>query len=55
MKYGKANGPDDILVEVRKSIGERLVDFLTKLFTMILYSEEISDEWRKSVYWKFYP
>ncbi|KAK3553593.1 hypothetical protein QTP70_005766 [Hemibagrus guttatus] len=36
MKSGKAVGPDDILVEVWKCLGEAAVEFLTNLFNRVL-------------------
>ena len=47
MKSGKSVGPDDIPVEV--SLGEVAVDFLNRLFNRILCTDEMPDEWRKSV------
>ncbi|KAK3550442.1 hypothetical protein QTP86_025682 [Hemibagrus guttatus] len=40
MKSGKAVGPDDILVEVWKCLGEAAVDFLTSLFNRVLENLE---------------
>ena len=44
----KAFFPDDKLVEVWKCLGERAVEFLMKLSTMILDSENKADKLRKS-------
>ncbi|MCJ8736308.1 hypothetical protein PDJAM_G00258080 [Pangasius djambal] len=49
MKSGKAVGPDDILVEVWKCLGEAAVEFLTSLFNRVLESEKMPEEWRSSV------
>uniref|UniRef100_A0AAR2JL50 ribonuclease H n=1 Tax=Pygocentrus nattereri TaxID=42514 RepID=A0AAR2JL50_PYGNA len=49
IKNGKAVGPDDIPVEVWRCLGEKAVDFLTRLFNKILESERMPDEWRSSV------
>ncbi|KAK3534572.1 hypothetical protein QTP86_016661 [Hemibagrus guttatus] len=49
MKNGKAVGPDDILVEVWKCLGEAAVEFLTSLFNRVLESERMPEEWRRSV------
>ncbi|KAK3573261.1 hypothetical protein QTP86_019239, partial [Hemibagrus guttatus] len=49
MKSGKAVGPDDILVEVWKCLGEAAVEFLTNLFNRVLESERMPEEWRRSV------
>ncbi|KAK3511554.1 hypothetical protein QTP70_009660 [Hemibagrus guttatus] len=49
MKSGKAVGPDDILVEVWKCLGEAAVEFLTSLFNRVLESEKMPEEWRRSV------
>ncbi|KAK3561228.1 hypothetical protein QTP86_029608, partial [Hemibagrus guttatus] len=40
MKSGKAVGPDDILVEVWKCLGETAVEFLTSLFNRVLENLE---------------
>ncbi|KAK3519853.1 hypothetical protein QTP70_006688 [Hemibagrus guttatus] len=40
MKSGKAVGPDDILVEVWKCLGEAAVEFLTSLFNRVLENLE---------------
>ncbi|KAK3536457.1 hypothetical protein QTP86_012613 [Hemibagrus guttatus] len=49
MKSGKAVGPDDILVEVWKCLGEAAVEFLANLFNRVLESERMPEEWRRSV------
>ncbi|KAK3524132.1 hypothetical protein QTP70_018031, partial [Hemibagrus guttatus] len=49
MKSGKAVGPDDILVEVWKCLGEATMEFLTSLFNRVLESERMPEEWRRSV------
>ncbi|KAK3529832.1 hypothetical protein QTP86_006912 [Hemibagrus guttatus] len=49
MKSGKAVGPDDIPVEVWKCLGEAAAEFLTSLFNRVLESEEMPEEWRRSV------
>ncbi|KAK3520207.1 hypothetical protein QTP70_019359 [Hemibagrus guttatus] len=49
MKSGKAVGPDDILVEVWKCLGEAAVECLTSLFSRGLESERTPEEWRRSV------
>ncbi|KAK3548354.1 hypothetical protein QTP70_010715 [Hemibagrus guttatus] len=49
MKSGKEVGPDDILVEVWKCLGEAAVEFLTSLFNRVLESERMPEEWRRSV------
>ncbi|KAK3563338.1 hypothetical protein QTP86_021817, partial [Hemibagrus guttatus] len=49
MKSGKAVGPDDIPVEVWKSLGEAAVEFLANLFNRVLESERMPEEWRRSV------
>ena len=41
MKNGKAIGPDDILVEVRKCLGEISLDFPTKLYNRTMESDMI--------------
>ena len=49
MKNGKAVGPDDILVEVWKCLGEIALEFLTKLYNRTMESERMPEEWRDSV------
>ncbi|KAK3534154.1 hypothetical protein QTP86_002311 [Hemibagrus guttatus] len=49
MKSGKAVGPDDILVEVWKCLGEAAVEFLASLFNRVLESVRMPEEWRRSV------
>ncbi|KAK3551899.1 hypothetical protein QTP70_031557 [Hemibagrus guttatus] len=49
MKSGKAVGPDDLLVEVWKCLGEAAVEFLASLFNRVLESERMPEEWRRSV------
>ncbi|KAK3563951.1 hypothetical protein QTP86_006275 [Hemibagrus guttatus] len=49
MKSGKAVGPDDILVEVWKCLGEAVVEFLASLFNRVLESERMPEEWRRGV------
>ncbi|KAI5629399.1 hypothetical protein C0J50_2331 [Silurus asotus] len=46
MKSGKSVGPDDILVEAWRCLGEMAVDFLTRLFNRILEKEKMPEEWR---------
>ena len=49
MKHGKVVGPDDIPIEAWKALGDIGVNFLTKLFNQILETEEMPEEWRKSI------
>ncbi|KAK3570234.1 hypothetical protein QTP86_017146 [Hemibagrus guttatus] len=49
MKSGKAVGPDDILVEVWKCLGEAAVEFLASLFNRVLESERMPEEWRRNL------
>ena len=48
MKNGKAVGPDNIPVEVWKSLDEVGEDLLTRLFNDILRGGRMPDEWRRS-------
>ena len=48
MDKGKAVGPDNIPIEVWKSLGRKCISWLTKLFNVILRSKKMPDEWRKS-------
>ena len=47
-KNRKAVGPDDKPVEVLKCLGQRAVEFLMKLFYLILDSGNMPEEWRDS-------
>ncbi|KAI5102764.1 gastrula zinc finger protein XlCGF28.1-like, partial [Silurus meridionalis] len=49
MKNGKSVGPDDIPVEAWRCLGEKAVEFLTRLFNKILEGEKMPEEWRRSV------
>jgi hypothetical protein len=49
MKGGKVMGPDGILIEVWRSLGDVAIVWLTKLFNFILRSNKMSDEWRRSI------
>ena len=49
MKNRKAVGPDDILAEVWKCLGESALKFLTKLYNRTMESERMPEEWRDSV------
>jgi hypothetical protein len=46
MKTGKTLGPDDILIEVWRCLGDIVIVWLTKLFNIIFRSNKMSDEWR---------
>ena len=49
MKKGKAQGLDDIPVEVWIPLGNKGVEFLVNFFNRLLQGEKVPDEWRKSV------
>ena len=49
MKKGKAQGPDDIPVEVWIALGNKGVEFLVNFFNRLLQGEKMPDEWRRSV------
>ena len=49
MKGGKAMGPDGILIEVWRYLGDIAIVWLTKLFNHIFRSNKMSDEWRRSI------
>jgi hypothetical protein len=49
MKTGKALGPNDILIEVWRYLGDIAIMWLTKLFNTIFRSNKIPDEWRRSI------
>ena len=46
MKKGKAVGPDELPVEVWKSMGKMGIKFLTRLFNRLLIGERMPEEWR---------
>ena len=49
MKNGKATGPDNLPVEVWKSLGRTGVNFLKEAFNKSSDEEKIPDIWRKSI------
>ena len=49
MKKRKAQGPDDIPVEVWITLGNKGVNFLVNFFNRLLQREKMPDEWRRSV------
>ncbi|CAL5400242.1 unnamed protein product [Camellia sinensis] len=49
MKSNKALGPDDIPIEAWKCLGKKGVAWLTRLFSKILLTRNMPDEWRKSI------
>ncbi|KAH1190658.1 Craniofacial development protein 2 [Glycine max] len=48
MSNGKAVGPDNIPIEVWKTLGDRGLEWLTKLFNEIMRSKRMPEEWRRS-------
>ena len=48
MKVGKAVGPDCILVEISRSLGEEGIRWLTDFFNVIRKTAKIPQEWRQS-------
>jgi len=48
MKSGRTIGPNSILVEVWKSLGEEGVAWLTDFFNIILKTAKMPQEWRYS-------
>ena len=44
----KAVGPDNIPIEVWRSLGEEGIRWLTNLFNIILRTHEMPEEWRNS-------
>ncbi|KAL5128533.1 Craniofacial development protein 2 [Glycine soja] len=48
MSNGKAVGPDNIPSEVWKTLGDRGLEWLTKLFNEIMRSKRMPEEWRRS-------
>ena len=49
IKKGKAQGPDDIPVEVWIALGNKGVEFLVNFFNRLLQGEKMPDEWRRNV------
>ena len=49
MKKEKAQGPDDIPVEVWIALGNKGVEFLVNFFNRLLQGENMPDEWRRSM------
>ena len=49
MKKRKAQGTDDIPVEVWIALGNKGVEFLVNFFNRLLQGEKMPDEWRRSV------
>jgi hypothetical protein len=47
MSNGKAVGSDNIPIEVWKSLGDRGIVWLTKLFNKIIRKKKMSYEWRR--------
>ena len=54
MKKGKAVGPDELPVEVRKCLGKMGIKFLTRLFNSLLVGERMPEEWRRTVLIQIY-
>ena len=48
IKVGKAVGPDSILVEIWKSLGEEEAEWLTHFFNVILKTATMPQEWSHS-------
>jgi hypothetical protein len=49
MKGGKVMGSDVIPIEVRRTLGDLAIVWLTKLFNLIFRSNKMPDEWRRSI------
>ena len=49
MKKDKTVGPDELLVEVWKCMGEMGIKFLTRMFNRLLMGERMPEEWSRSV------
>ena len=54
MTNGKVEGPDQILVEVWKCLGEEGLKWLAELFNVILKTAKIPREWRSSTVMPLY-
>ena len=48
MSNGKVVGPDNIPIEVWKSLGDRGIVWLRNFFKEIIRSMKMPDEWRRS-------
>jgi hypothetical protein len=49
MKGGKVMSPDEIPIEVWRSLGDVVIVWLTKLFNLIFRSNKMPDEWSRSI------
>jgi hypothetical protein len=49
MKGGMAMGPDEIPIEVWRTLGDIAIVWLTKLFDPMFRSNKMLDEWRRSI------
>jgi hypothetical protein len=49
MKGGKAMGPNEIPIEVWRSLEDVVIVWLTKLFNLIFQSNKMPDGWRPSI------
>ena len=49
MKLNKALGLDDIPIEAWKCLGKKGIVWLTRLFSKILLTRKMPEEWRKSI------
>ena len=49
MKKGKAEGPDDIPVEVCTALGTDGVQFFANLFNRLLREKKMPKKWKRSV------
>jgi hypothetical protein len=49
MKGGKVMGPDEIPIEVWRTLGDVVIVWLTKLFNLIFRTNKMPDEWRQNI------
>ena len=49
MKGSEAMGPDGVPIEVWRSLEDVAIVWLTKLFNLIFRSNQMPDEWRRSI------
>jgi hypothetical protein len=47
-------GPDNILIDVWKSLGDRGIVWITKKFNEIMRTKKMLDEWRRSTHIPIY-
>jgi hypothetical protein len=54
MKGGKTMSPNEISIEVWRTLGNVAIVWFTKLFNLIFRSNKMPDEWRRSILVPFF-